>query len=32
MNILGNAPTAPKICPTKRSALHKVGSIFVPTP
>lgn len=30
--MLGKAPTAPKTCPTKRSALQSVGSIFVPTP
>lgn len=28
----GNVPTAPNTCPTNLSALHKVGSIFVPTP
>ena len=28
----GNAPTAPKTCPTSLSALHNVGSILVPTP
>lgn len=32
MKILGKAPTAPRTCPTKRSALQSVGSILVPTP
>lgn len=32
MKIFGRAPTAPRTCPTKRSALQSVGSIFVPTP